>query len=596
MAERIVGIVDEPEKSKNNDTLGIGRHATALTEYVRHCPTPMTIGIQGEWGSGKTSLLEQIKESLDAEGGKYLQIWVNAWEQSLLSTPEETLIKIIREVISKMTKGVSDTAKVEAIKQHASSLFKGAVRVGATMAAGNKAGQVVEEYFNQDSNIIQSLRKQLTDVSQGIRTRTTNPHEKIIIYVDDLDRVEPKDAVNVLELLKNIFNIPNCVFILAIDYQVVIKGLEHKFGKRTENNEWEFRAFFDKIIQLPFMMPMGQYNIGEYVSNLLGQIGFLSDNKPDTTNHIKDIITYSIGGNPRSLKRLVNSLALIQLFSQMGATGASEQGTNDKKDDLLLFALVCLQISFPLIYEQLARNPEFTSWDEDWAFQLTQRKEENQDGKFKEDIEIVQESEDFDEDWEKALYRVCYILPRYRARVTDISKLLNHLKNNLLGGLKEEELGERLSKVIDLTTVTSVNTSDAPQSNKPYQKRTFDDLDALIQEKRVKNQISDKSEPIFREVYSFLHLNLAEKYEFKLAPTYIALKLGSSNLCSIKISKSSVDMNFSRDKGLRFLKKQGLDIQTFPKVRGFRIIRIEDIHEFEQCREHILDYLRKCRG
>ena len=93
-----------------------------------------------------------------------------------------------------------------------------------------------------------------------------------------------------------------------------------------------------------------------------------------------------------------------------------------------------------------------------------------------------------------------------------------------------------------------------------------------------------------------MHLNLAEKYEFKLAPTYIALKLGSSNLCSIKISKSSVDMNFSRDKGLRFLKKQGLDIQTFPKVRGFRIIRIEDIHEFEQCREHILDYLRKCRG
>jgi predicted KAP-like P-loop ATPase len=280
MSERIVGIVDEPEKSKNNDTLGIGRHATALTEYVRYCPTPMTIGIQGEWGSGKTSLLEQIKESLEAEDGKYLQIWVNAWEQSLLSTPEETLIKIIREVIDKMTKGVSDKAKVEAIKQHASSLFKGAVRIGATMAAGNKAGQVVEEYFNQDSNIIKSLRKQLTDVAQDIRLRNTNPHEKIIIYVDDLDRVEPKDAVSVLELLKNIFNIPNCVFILAIDYQVVIKGLEHKFGKRTESNEWEFRAFFDKIIQLPFMMPMGQYSIGEYVSNLLGKIGFLCGVRP----------------------------------------------------------------------------------------------------------------------------------------------------------------------------------------------------------------------------------------------------------------------------------------------------------------------------
>ena len=42
---------------------------------------------------------------------------------------------------------------------------------------------------------------------------------------------------------------PNCVFVLAIDYDVVVKGLESKFGKKTEENEREFRSFFDKIIQ-----------------------------------------------------------------------------------------------------------------------------------------------------------------------------------------------------------------------------------------------------------------------------------------------------------------------------------------------------------
>ena len=50
------------------------------------------------------------------------------------------------------------------------------------------------------------------------------------------------DAVAVLELLKNIFDIKNCVFVLAIDYQVVVKGLE-KFGKRNNENEWEFKLF-----------------------------------------------------------------------------------------------------------------------------------------------------------------------------------------------------------------------------------------------------------------------------------------------------------------------------------------------------------------
>ena len=49
-------------------------------------------------------------------------------------------------------------------------------------------------------------------------------------HVDDLDRIEPKDAVQILELLKNI-SVPGCVFIY-IDYQVVVKGLEHKFGNK----------------------------------------------------------------------------------------------------------------------------------------------------------------------------------------------------------------------------------------------------------------------------------------------------------------------------------------------------------------------------
>ena len=65
--------------------------------------------------------------------------------------------------------------------------------------------------------------------------------------------------------LKIYLILKDCVFVLAIDYQVVVKGLVGKFGKPTPENEWEFRAFFDKIIQLPFSMPMGNYDIANYV-------------------------------------------------------------------------------------------------------------------------------------------------------------------------------------------------------------------------------------------------------------------------------------------------------------------------------------------
>lgn len=62
-------------------------------------------------------------------------------------------------------------------------------------------------------------------------------------YIDDLDRIDPPVAVEILELLKNIFDIENCVFILAIDYDVIIKGLKPKFGELTDRNEREFRSF-----------------------------------------------------------------------------------------------------------------------------------------------------------------------------------------------------------------------------------------------------------------------------------------------------------------------------------------------------------------
>ena len=92
MDNHIVGIVDEPNPRGNEDTLDIYRHASALTEFIKKSTTPMTIGIQGEWGSGKTSLLNSIYYSLEQEG-KYKQIWINSWEHSLLTTPEESLLK-----------------------------------------------------------------------------------------------------------------------------------------------------------------------------------------------------------------------------------------------------------------------------------------------------------------------------------------------------------------------------------------------------------------------------------------------------------------------------------------------------------------------
>ena len=237
-----IGIVDEPIKAAEVDRLDIGAHSNALMRFIQHANTPITVGIQGEWGSGKTSLINSLHQSFE-EQKRIKQVWINAWEHSLLSTPEEALLKIITHIIDEIVEVDVDQAKAKKIKKGAEKIFKGALRVGAQMSMGAQAGAVAQELLESSQQSIADLRQQLAAVIDAMATRKTNPYEKVVIYVDDLDRIEPKNAVAILELLKNIFSVERCIFILAIDFQVVVKGLESKFGPQTLDNEWEFRAF-----------------------------------------------------------------------------------------------------------------------------------------------------------------------------------------------------------------------------------------------------------------------------------------------------------------------------------------------------------------
>lgn len=506
-----VGVVDEPIGKGGEDKLDLGIHAKSLIRYIKHTSTPITIGIQGEWGSGKTSLINSIYHDLSGDNS-CKQIWINAWEFSLLSTPEESLLKIVTRIIDELLDSDTQVSKKDTIKKSAETIFKGALRVGAGIAGGNEAAKVATELFSESAQNIGDLRNKLSDLVKEIESRPTNPYSKIVIYVDDLDRIVPKNAVAILELLKNIFSLPNCVFILAIDYQVVVKGLEDRFGRQNADNEWEFRAFFDKIIQLPFMMPMGQYNIGRYVNKLLMEIKFVETGLD--VEAIREIIARTIGGNPRSIKRLVNSISLINIFTEEKRIN-EQQGSivnddiTEEKKKLLLFALLCLQIAYPLVYDLLIKEPDFTLWDDEFAFTQTKKKEESYE-EFSGEYAIACESEDFDEDWERALYKICYVTTSLKNRVHDISIFFSYIINELLEN-KVESAGVVVAEILSETSVTSVNSTDIRQSDIPkregkFQRRYLDGVEQWITDK----ESSSNAESL--ELVKMIHDELATSY------------------------------------------------------------------------------------
>ena len=97
---KTIGIIDEPVQPGAQDQLDINVHAVFnrlyfSNEHSNNCR------YSGRVGSGKTSLINSIYHHFNEDEQKVKQIWINSWEYSLLSTPEETL-KIINRIIDEL--------------------------------------------------------------------------------------------------------------------------------------------------------------------------------------------------------------------------------------------------------------------------------------------------------------------------------------------------------------------------------------------------------------------------------------------------------------------------------------------------------------
>ena len=142
-----IGIIDEPVAPGATDNLDINIHSKSLIDFITDTSTPITVGIQGEWGSGKTSLINSIHHAFESQD-TVKQIWINSWEYSLLSTPEEALLKIVNRIIDELLESDTDVNRKAAIKEGVGKIFRGALRVGAQVALGSEAAKVASELLD----------------------------------------------------------------------------------------------------------------------------------------------------------------------------------------------------------------------------------------------------------------------------------------------------------------------------------------------------------------------------------------------------------------------------------------------------------------
>ena len=355
----ISSINDKPISRIDDDRLKISSYVDALSSFIIEGETPLTIGLQGEWGTGKTSMMNLIREQIIEE--QVPTCWLNTWEHSLFTDPVETTPKLLRAMINNVK---NDNLSKEFVDANKESNFE---KVGKTLAAIanqaliKKTGVNLQSALNPvagDDLEISALKSDVKDVLQNYISSTKNRHKRIVFFIDDLDRIEPSRAVEILEALKNLLDFDGCVFVLAIDYEVVVSGLKLKFGERKDKNDREFRSFFDKIIQVPFHIPTDKYEIKNFLEEKFNSFETIEP----SDQFIEDcefFVKNTIGYNPRALKRQLNlynltSRILLQDEEERVQEGSVEIGNSSKQSDqLALFALICVQVAYDDLFKTI---------------------------------------------------------------------------------------------------------------------------------------------------------------------------------------------------------------------------------------------------
>ena len=525
---KYTNIIDSPLGGTEKDLLGVSDYVNALSRFLSSASMPTTIAIQGEWGSGKTSFMNQIKSQLCDDADKpdtdklFHGIWVNMWEYSMMKDPEDILINVIKGLTSSCLEVFENRVEknsfdVENLKKKtwgfikATSAFavKAVAHVGLN-AVGADGENLIEDYVDsikgekKDALTLKEVRpKEFRDAFAKVITECLDLDRKngdtnkkgFMFFIDDLDRIPPENAVHILELLKNLFEVENCIFVLAIDYEVVVKGLKAKFGAENQMDERAYRSFFDKIIQMPFSMPIGAYditgfvessvdNIGVFTHDELNQLLSVDGEKVKTSEVLADMVLLSTGTNPRSIKRLLNSLSLIDIMHKIKIQKEKECGRKisdmSVEDKAMNFGLVCIQVAYPDIYDLLIQESNFLEWDDSSArdFRLKALTPEK--------AEYLGTLEEFDEKWEQVLYRACQKSIYLSNRVLNISRLLNKIRFLCPD---QEQFPAKIVELLGMSAVTTVSSVDSVtvEANKNKNYSRSNDVEDFFSKVKCRN-------------------------------------------------------------------------------------------------------------
>ena len=281
--------------------------------------TPLSIVINGRWGSGKTSLMKTLRKRLSDQakspkGRKIRTIWFNAWKYSETDAMLASLVREIYDEIDRQKfftkQGFFDRIKLGTITiyervnttQQITDLAKIlTLGLGPDFTKWQKTPNYEKHlpFFDAFQKYMQLILNFF--VIQEKNGNYDDTKGALVIFIDDLDRCPPKSIAKILESINLFFDQKGCIFVFGMDINLIAKAINSHY---TDYKGFSGEDYLKKMIQLQFDLPeIRKEEIREFIENEL------TIDEP-VRNYINLILTGS-DSNPRQIKQYINSLRFM---------------------------------------------------------------------------------------------------------------------------------------------------------------------------------------------------------------------------------------------------------------------------------------------
>lgn len=369
-----------PDK-KEDVRFGHQHLASAVFELLKNAEPPFTVGLYGKWGVGKTTIALLVKEF--ACNNDFKCLFFDAWKYERDSLRRQFLIELDRQVFNKrlgykekLNQTLSKPEKItigDYIKRVFSSVVPRTIGILTILLV---LAFIASTFFNKgrDVSTILSLAFQLglvgtlvsfilssfevikgstqfhrTDSAEGFEdhfieaiSESELRDKKLLVVVDNLDRVEDSKAVSILSDIKTFLsrdgNEHKILFLIPCDDQALRAQLSAIYGDGFDTDEF-LRKFFNLTIKIPKFIDLDLFN---YVRDLLvaSKVSEFQNN-----SDLEGVIIYALRDNPREIKQFINSLIPQILLARKRKLGPV------LKNPAFLAKLLVIRQKFPILYE-----------------------------------------------------------------------------------------------------------------------------------------------------------------------------------------------------------------------------------------------------